>query len=201
MLKRLHQPRAGRSGFTLIELLVTLTILGVTLAMAVPAVGTWINDSRVRSTAEALQNALRLAQGTAVQRSRVTVFALTAAQPSWNAVPAANARNWFIRVLPMPTSDETASANDLIQSSSVGTESGVTITGPALLCFNTLGQQTTRSNTVTGMTVGCAADDAATYTVARAGASRSLDVRVNLGGRVRMCDPAKTLSTTNPDGC
>ena len=32
-------------------------------------------------------------------------------------------------------------------------------------------------------------------------AQRQLKVQVFLGGRVRMCDVAKTLSNDNPDGC
>jgi type IV fimbrial biogenesis protein FimT len=39
------------------------------------------------------------------------------------------------------------------------------------------------------------------YDVTRAGAERRLRIVVALGGRVRMCDPDKALSATNPDGC
>jgi type IV fimbrial biogenesis protein FimT len=34
-----------------------------------------------------------------------------------------------------------------------------------------------------------------------AGADRPLQVQIKLGGQVRMCDPARTLSATQPDGC
>ena len=55
---------AHHRGFTLIELLVTIALIAILLLLAVPALGTWSADARVRSTAESLQNALRLAQAT-----------------------------------------------------------------------------------------------------------------------------------------
>ena len=42
---------------------------------------------------------------------------------------------------------------------------------------------------------------AATYDITIPNADRPLRVLVALGGQVRLCDPAKTLSNTNPDGC
>jgi len=197
---------AHHRGFTLIELLVTIALIAILLMLAVPALGTWSADARVRSTAESLQNALRLAQATAVARSRSSVFALTSANPAWNATPVANGSRWFIDVLPLTGSDETASADSFIQGGTVASQYGVTITGPALLCFNSLGQQTTKSASATGLSATCtaSADDSGApveYTLSKAGAVRALKVRVYLGGRVRMCDAAKTLSNTNPDGC
>lgn len=198
-------PLRRRRGVTLIELAVTLTILALLLLAAVPGLSAWLAGATVRSTAEALQNALRLAQATAVARSRTTVLALTTATPAWNATPAANARNWYVRVLPLTDSDESASSADYVQGSSLGTQNAVTITGPALLCFNALGRQATRTSAQTGMGSACTApsDDSSSpteYTIARAD-GRTLKLRVYLGGRMRLCDTAKTLSNGDPDGC
>lgn len=193
-------------GFTLVELLITISLMAILLFQIVPTFRSWSADSRVRSTAEALQNALRLAQSSAVARSRTSIFALTAAEPAWNAAPAANSTNWYLSLLPLPDSDEVASSSSLIQASTLARQLGVTIEGPALLCFNSMGQQASLASTATGLAASCQAptDDVNTptqYTVSRTGAARKLKVRVYLGGRVRMCDDAKTLSTTNPDGC
>lgn len=203
---------ARRSGgFTLIELMVTITLIAVLMLLAIPAFGTWSADARVRSTAESLQNALRMAQLTAVARSRPTVFALTNATPAANAAPVANGRNWYIETLQMADEDEDKDADGFIQGATVAGQYGVTITGPASLCFNTLGRQVTK--TLSKPSTNCTAptDDntvtttsatPGTYTVSKVGASRKLLVRVYLGGRVRMCDAAKDFAhKDDPDGC
>jgi type IV fimbrial biogenesis protein FimT len=199
------------SGFTLIELMVTITLIAILMLLAIPAFGTWSADARVRSTAESLQNALRMAQLTAVARSRPTVFALTNATPAANAAPVANGRNWYIEALPMADEDEDKVADSFIQGATVAGQYGVTIAGPASLCFNSLGRQVTKTLTKPSTTCTAPTDDntvttksdtLGTYTVSKAGASRRLLVRVYLGGRVRMCDAAKTLiNNENPDGC
>ena len=199
------------SGFTLIELMVTITLIAVLMLLAIPAFGTWSADARLRSTAESLQNALRMAQLTAVARSRSTVFALTNATPAANAAPVANGRNWYIEALPLDDEDEDKATDSFIQGATVAGQYGVTIAGPASLCFNSLGRQVTKTLTKPSTTCTAPTDDntvttksdtLGTYTVSKAGASRKLLVRVYLGGRVRMCDAAKTLiNNENPDGC
>lgn len=193
-----------RAGFTLIELLVTISLIAILLMLAVPAIGTWLADARVRSTAESLQSALRLAQATAVARNRSTVFTLTNATPTWAATAATNGSNWYIDVLPLSVSDESASATgNFIQASTMGSQYGVAISTPyAQLCFNSLGLQTTKTAAYSSLSVDCEnASDPMVYTLTKTGASRTLKVLVYLGGQVRMCDAAKTLSTTDPDGC
>jgi len=190
-----------RGGFTLIELLVTITLVALLMMLAVPAMGSWVADARVRSTAESLQSALHLAQSTAVTRSRSSVLALTSAAPAWNAVPAGNGSNWFVRLLPLPDSDDAAGTDSFIQGATAASQYGVKLVGPALLCFNSLGQLSTKSASATGMSAACSAGATAEYTLSRSGGSRQLKVRVEPGGKVRMCDVAKSLSNGDPDGC
>jgi type IV fimbrial biogenesis protein FimT len=185
--------------------MVTIAIVALLLFAAVPTLGTWLVDASIRSTAEDLLSAVRLTQATAISRGRTTVLALTRATPAWDAAPSANGSNWYVRKLPLSGSNEEAGSSDLIQATSVGTQNGVTITGPALLCFNSQGRQVTRTADDTGMGAACTApaDDVSKPTEYRLTRSngRSLLVRVYLGGRVRMCDPAKMLSDTAPEGC
>jgi type IV fimbrial biogenesis protein FimT len=209
----LTQARAAR-GFSLIELMVVFTLIGVLLALGVPAVTSWTGDARLHSVAESFTNGLRLAQATAVARNHVTAFAVTSATPAYNAVPSANGTNWMVLVDPL-SSTETMDSTYLIQSSTEARQHNVSVaTSPAsvvMVCFNSFGQQTSNlTTTQTSLPTGSCATpggssgvDSAptTFVLSRTNSSRTYKVLVYPGGRVRMCDAAKTLSTTNPDGC
>lgn len=178
-------------GFTLIELMVTVTLLAILLALAAPGFGTWLNNTRVRTVSDALQNGVRQAQAEAVRRNRTVAFFLTNAEPTLAAAAAADGRNWGIRTVSLFTGDAAEFVRGGALSDVAG---GVEVDGPIAICFNASGQQVTLAGE--NCTVG-----AATYNVSRTGADRPLRITVSIGGRVRMCDPAKTLSATNPDGC
>lgn len=187
--------RRGR-GFTLIELMVTIALMALLTALAFPSMATWIYNSKVRAVSDVLQNGLRLAQTESLRRSRQVVFSLTDSATPVNGLAAkANGTNWSINLV-HPTDPA------FIESGTLSaTGSGVTITGPAAICFNSIGRLVPIADS--GIDGGqCRADAIpASYTITVAGADRPLRVRVEIGGQVRMCDPAKTLSSTNPDGC
>jgi type IV fimbrial biogenesis protein FimT len=194
--------RAGR-GFSLIELMVTVSLIAILLVMTIPAYGTWTADAHVRAAAESLTNAIRQAQSTAVAKGRTSLFALTAdAHPGVGSLPGASTPNWFATLNVLSGSDETRSSLGLILKSTEGTQHQVTISGPAMTCFNALGRQTSLASSANSLATACTAADPAVYQVSRdSGASRYFKVLVYAGGRVRMCDAAKSLSSTNPDGC
>jgi len=190
-------------GFTLIELMVTLTIAAFLLLMAVPSFSGWMANAKVRSVAEEVQNGLRLAQTEAIRRNRQTAFALTSAAPALSATPAANGKNWYVQILPLTDNTSESSLDFFVQGSNYGTQATVTVTGPALLCFGSMGSATMTS-TATAL-ASCSTTtpsaSAVTYTIASSTADRPMGIVVTPGGQVRMCDTLKTLSSSNPDGC
>ena len=190
-------------GFSVIELVVTVALIAILLAISVPAYGTWTADAHVRAAAESLTNAIRLTQATAVAKGRTSLFALTAdAQPSVDSVPAGSAQNWFAALNVLSGSDETKASQGLILKSTEGTQHRVQISGPAMVCFNALGRQASLAATANSLATACTAADPVVFQVSRStGASRAFNVLVSAGGRVRMCDAAKTISNANPDGC
>lgn len=193
-------------GFSLIESMAVFVLLALLLLAAGPSLGTWGAQARIRSTAEALQNGLRLAQAEALHRHRPSAFGLTAAAPDLDAKPIANGPNWFVRLLLLEGSDESddaqkdpAASRRLIDG---GRAASVDITGPALLCFGPLGRPIAARAAATGVGVACELADPAVYVLSSpaAGAWR-LQVQVSRGGHVRLCDPARRLGKDEPDGC
>lgn len=198
-------PSRRVSGFSLIELMVTISLIAALLTLGVPAFGKWAADAGTRGTAEQLATALRLAQTTAITHNRTTMFALTDAVPAYNAKAVANGSNWFISLQPSALSGETASSSDLIQAVTFARQNRVSLTGPAVVCFDALGQQVPVSDTLTGLSAPCKLPDGDSgglfsYTVSRLDATRQFKVLVYRGGRIRMCDVAKKLADA-PDGC
>jgi type IV fimbrial biogenesis protein FimT len=193
--------RAGRRqrGFTLVELLVAIALLGILLALAAPSFATFQRNNQVRAVASGLQDGLRLAQTEAVRRNRQVVFFLTNGEPSASVNANAGGRNWAVRALPLIAGE----ATEFVRGGALSdVASGVAIAGPTVICFNSSGRLVANAAPGVG-TATCTSNPIAptkTYNITRSGA-RPLRVTAALGGQVRMCDPAKTLSATNPDGC
>lgn len=208
---RLTRPAASRphgsvGGFTLVELLIAISLMSVLMALAAPSFTTWIRNAQVRTVAEALQNGLRVAQAEAVRRNRQTVFFLTASDPGLGATAQADGANWVVRWIPQPGDSVTAAAphfEPFVRGGGLAdVAGGVSIEGPAAVCFNVVGRRVAATATVTGVTgAACSTTGAAAYDVLIAGAARPLRVTVALGGQIRMCDPARSVSGTSPDGC
>jgi type IV fimbrial biogenesis protein FimT len=197
--------RTVRAGFTLIEMMVVIVLMSLLMALAMPSMMEWIRNGKVRTVGESLQNGLRLAQTEGLRRSRQVVFSLTDSKPtadSTDITAQQDGANWAIHALPSMSAGE---AGQFVEAGVLtDVASGVQITGPASICFNSVGRLVPNStSTLTGITGGstCAVDSPPVYDIRAEGATRRLRVVVALGGQVRMCDPDKTLSATHPDGC
>ncbi len=203
MLTNLRRRRGlmpSQRGLTLIELMVTIALLALLLGLAAPAFSEWTRNAQVRTVTDALQSGARLAQAEAVRRNRQVVFFLTNTATCNTATgPAADGSFWAIRTVPLVAGD----AVEVVQCGQLAdVAAGVAIDGPTAICFNSLGRQTANASPGIGTTT-CTLDASgvSTYDVAVTGGTRPLRVLVSLGGQVRLCDPARTLSASNPDGC
>ena len=186
-------------GFTIIELMVTITMLALLLGLAVPSFSTWINNAQVRTVGDALQNGLRTAQAEAVRRHRQVVFFRTS-QSSCSTATTADAAgsSWVIRTLPLVAGD----VEDAVQCGVLSEAAAVTIAGATALCFNSGGRQVANTDPdIGGDACALDASGSSSFDLSSSKADRPLRVIVTLGGSVRMCDPAKTLSAATPDGC
>ncbi|MFL6656648.1 MAG: Tfp pilus assembly protein FimT/FimU [Massilia sp.] len=66
----------GRAGFTLLESMIGLAIIGVTLAIGVPMISSWVRTTKIQGAAEFYAEGFRMARGEAVKHkssSRITL--------------------------------------------------------------------------------------------------------------------------------
>lgn len=85
-------------GFTLIELLVTVAVLGVVLALGVPAFNNYIMSSRLTSLTNELVGATHFARSEAIRLNRQVTLCRAAAANSAACAGGGNAqwRHWIV---------------------------------------------------------------------------------------------------------
>jgi type IV fimbrial biogenesis protein FimT len=167
--------RAFGHGFSLVELMVTVAVLSLLMVLAVPSFTEWIQNSRIRTAAESVQNGVQLARAEAVRRNARVEFALVG-----------TGGGWVVRF---------AGGGATIQarSGSEGAGGVVLSTVPedaTSVAFDGLGRS---DNTLTAINV-----DVPTSALP---AAQSRDLRITIGtGGVRMCDP-NVSDSTDPRKC
>jgi type IV fimbrial biogenesis protein FimT len=200
----LTRPRAGAAGgFSLLELMTVLAIMTLLLLAAMPSFSTWVSNIRVRAVADDLQNALRTAQSEAVRRSRQVVFVRTSGATGSVAALTASASGTRWAIVALPLSGAGGEQAVLVESGALtDVAGGVNVsTGPSVLCFNSAGRLTANASLpITGSS--CTVDSGSSdFDISANGSDKPLKVTVAVGGQVRLCDPAFTLSTNTPYGC
>ena len=172
------------AGFGLIELLITIALMGILTTLAVSNFGAWIKNTKMRKVAESLQNGIRLAQTEAIKLNQSTTFSLTG-------------NTWNIQAMQRgdtAKADTTIGTSGVLHVGAIADANTVSIDpASSTLRFNSMGRLVSPSTNVS-------------YTISSATGSsadgyRRMQVSVSIAGRVRMCDPDKTLSANNPDGC
>jgi type IV fimbrial biogenesis protein FimT len=166
---------AGVKGFTLIELMVGLVIMAIVLALAMPNYMTWMQNTRIRNTAESILNGLQVARMEAVRQNAPVKLVLGAGSA------------WTVGCVTV-----TAACPATIQSHSTGEGSSTAITvtsnGGVTVTFDQFGRRTTPAAGTTTLDV-------------TATGSRALRVTIDVGGNTRMCDPDSGIATSDPRHC
>ena len=199
MLIRLPAAR----GFTLVELMITLAVLGMLIMIALPNMGTWLQNTQIRTSAEAMQAGLQLARAEALKRNTTVRFQLVNSLTSGCALTTSG-RNWVVSLADpsglcnMDASDTVAPQIIQKRSSAEGSPNAVvTATGGSSVVFNGLGRPAAGSLTEINVTNP---NNGACKTAAGNEPMRCLRIAVNAGGAVRMCDPAVD-DATDPRKC
>jgi len=188
---------ANRSrGLTLVELLVGMTLLAVLVGLGAPALGTYLQNSKLATAAASYFNGIQSARTEAIKRNATTEFVLTdtslsASDPANNALPTINGRNWIVRAASggsyvlleakAGAEGEGSAASAAIQVSS--TASAIQFNG-----FGAAGGGPYQINISNPSAGAC-------------GTIRCRRIVVSAGGQVASCDPALAASSGDSRAC
>jgi len=193
--------RQRQSGVSLVELIVGIAILALLMALGIPEYATFLNNSRVRTTADTLVSGLNTARAEAVKRNTRVQFVQTDEEPLESLVDAlpqsTTGNNWVVRELVPATGlfnfiEGKAGAEGSGRADAtpvVVTSTSTEGSYDGILTFTGFGALTIASSVqfaVTNPTGGACA--------AAGGPIRCLNVVVSPGGQVRICDPNVTAA-------
>ncbi|MGH8743100.1 MAG: GspH/FimT family pseudopilin [Burkholderiales bacterium] len=193
-------------GFTLIELMITVTVIGVLLVAGYPEMSTWLQNTKIRSYAETISNGIQLARAEAVRRNTQVQFVLTSTLPIAANTPAlvasASGPYWVVRKWDSTNTYDPAdpiNAPWFIQGggTEVTTSSAVVNATAANFRFNGLGRTNIGAANVTIQVT----NPTAGACVAASGPMRCLNVVVQTGGQIRMCDPSIPVASGDTRAC
>lgn len=166
----------SRPGFTLIELLIAMTVMVLLVSRGAPIFSAWVQNTQIRTAAEALQNGLQIARQQAVQLNTQVQMVLTGS-------------DWTVSVVnPTSAIQSRTNSGDTPNASVASTQTTVV--------FNGLGRVTPSQ---AGVIVFGVSNPTAGGCVAVGGPMRCLNVTVQSGGQIRMCDPK--LPVADPQSC
>ena len=168
-----------QKGVSLIELLIGVSIMAILLAIGMPSFNSWIQNTRIRTATESIQNGLQLARAEAVRRNEQVNFIL------------GTGSSWTVSTVAAPgTVIQSRSSNE----GSTNVTVVATPAGATTATFNTLGRIANTAAAPTQIDV-----DMST-TILPASQSRELRVNITSGGQIRTCDPIIT-ATDDPRKC
>jgi type IV fimbrial biogenesis protein FimT len=189
------------TGFTLIELMITLAVLALLLMVGLPGMNTWLQNTQIRASAEAMQSGLQLARAEALRRNASVRFQLVDTLAAGCAL--SNTGTSWVMSLDDPTgacsaAESDAAAPRILQkrSGAEGSPNATVAASASSVVFSGLGRVTGAAGPIQLDISNPAGGTCQTA----AGPMRCLRVTVSSGGQVRMCDPA-VMDNTDPRFC
>ena len=165
------------AGMTLIEVLIGFTIIGLLLTLGVPSFTAWLQNLQLRNASESIFNGLQLARANAVQRNKSVTFTMAGPDSSWAVTIDTPSL-----ALSEPGTVQTRSAAE-------GTPNAVITTTNPTIRFDGLG----KTNLPAAATIQVTNPTGGTC-ASVSGNMRCLNVTVEVGGQIKMCDPNVTTA-------
>jgi len=199
--ERNMSPRHAQRGFTMVEIAVAMTVLALMLFVAMPSIGTWLDNTRVRNTADSIQNGLQIARGEAVRRNQSVSFWLVAIDDPGRldngCTLSATSGSWVVSVnSPLANCGQPPST----------TESPMLVTGQAIgdgrpVTIAAVQSDATAATSVTFDGFGRVTGTGSITRIDLNGSStRNLRIEISNAGAIRMCDRDVTVDT-DPRRC
>jgi len=129
----------------MIELAIVIAVLGILLALGLPALTDWITNTRIRTAAEGVVNGLQLARAEAIRGNTLVDLQIDADGVSWNVV--------------------VNGATAQTRGADAGSGIIATPTGPLTVTFNSLGRMTSPASFAIRYTSGAGGTRAMCATV------------------------------------
>jgi type IV fimbrial biogenesis protein FimT len=195
----LVRPNIAR-GFNLVEVMVALAIVAMLIAFVAPSSATWIQNTRLRSTAESVARGLQMARLEAMKRNTTVAFNLTDANSSAWTVCLYDVVNDVCQAAQPLLAQRDASEDN--STTKLGADTALSNPATALAPGNNVPSRSgfdpygRLSTTVLNPLMRI---DVRNPTLAAAD-ERRLVIFINLGGQIRVCDPKLSIAV-NPQGC
>lgn len=195
-------------GFTLLETMVVVSIITILALVAGPNLSTWLDNIRIRSAADALQEGLQTARAEAIKRNQNITFWLVSStalnQVDNTCTLTSTSGSWVVSVTdPSMRCGDAPSVNSaprIVAARGVG-DSGARVDVNALqadgttagtsVTFNGFGR-VTNATPIARIDITGVNDDV-TY--------RNLRLMISPAGQIRMCDPSIGSTSSDPRKC
>jgi type IV fimbrial biogenesis protein FimT len=181
--------RRRARGFTITELMIGLTLIGILLALGVPAFSSYLQNSKLAASARSFVNGVQTARAEAIRLNVPVEFILTdttIANAVATGASSATGRTWVVRANDPASGPQQVDAKAAQEGT--GGADAVQVTGDvASLTFNGLGATTLGARATFNFT------SAIGVACAPAGPARCMRVVVSPNGRAVLCDPAAAV--------
>lgn len=200
-------------GFSMIELMVVAALAGILMAVGIPALRDYSENSKLRTAASSLNAALQNARQEAVQRNQIVQLVLTTSDPIAANVGTTSTNrtgpNWIIRTQAGGTSTFDFLAGSSITSGTAGSASAVGMVASlggasvSIIQFDPLSRASFPEETpATTASAMIEITNPTGGVCAPIGPMRCLNVLILRGGGTKVCDPiAKDTDATDTRRC
>jgi len=192
---------AHSRGLTIVELLVGITIVAILVGLGAPAMGTYLQNSKLASAAASYFNGIQTARTEAIRRNATTEFvltdtSLTSSDPANNASLTTTGKNWIVRTA--------SGAGFALVEAKAGAEGEGSAASAAIQVLSSA--SAIRFNGFGAVAAGGGPNppyqiDISNPAAGACGTIRCRRITISAGGQVASCDPAASAATGDSRAC